>query len=117
MSDLCEVVITAPDPEWLLPFSRKLVQDRVCASAHNFSPVLSVYRWQGEVHERTEGRVSLHTNRSRVPEIVERVGREHPYEVPGVFTTPGSRGKPRLPGVDCPGDRTIRLAALMPRSS
>jgi periplasmic divalent cation tolerance protein len=55
---LCEVVITAPDPEWLKSFSRKLVEDRLAASAHNFAPVRSVYRWHGEIYERTEGRVS-----------------------------------------------------------
>jgi periplasmic divalent cation tolerance protein len=94
MSELCEVVITAPDPEWLLAFSRKLIQDRLCASAHNFAPVRSIYRWQGEIHERTEGRVSLHTSRSRVPEIIERAKREHPYEVPGVSTRPIDGGNP-----------------------
>jgi len=56
MSELCEVVITAPDPEWLLEITRQLVSDGLCASAHNFTPVRSVYRWKGEVYERTEGR-------------------------------------------------------------
>jgi periplasmic divalent cation tolerance protein len=94
MSELCEVVITAPDPEWLLAFSRKLIQDRLCASAHNFAPVRSIYRWQGEIHERTEGRVSLHTSRSRVPEIIEWAKREHPYELTGVSTRPIDGGNP-----------------------
>ena len=55
MSELCEVVITAPDPEWLLEITRQLVSDGLCASAHNFTPVRSVYRWKGEVYEWTEG--------------------------------------------------------------
>src|ERR1700761_5456202 len=84
MSELCEVVITAPDPNWLKNFTRKLVEDGLCASVHNFTPVLSIYRWRGEVHERTEGRASLHTSRGRIPEIVERAKQEHPYEVPGI---------------------------------
>ncbi len=94
MTELCEVVITAPDPDWLKDFSRKLIEDGLCASAHNFAPVRSVYRWRGQVHERTEGRVSLHTSRSRVPEIVARAKREHPYEVPGVSTRPINDGNP-----------------------
>lgn len=94
MTDLREVVITAPDPEWLHNFSRALVADRLCASAHNFAPVRSIYRWHGEVHERTEGRVSLHTSAHRVPEIVARAKREHPYEVPGVSTRPITDGNP-----------------------
>ena len=42
-TELCEAVITAPDPEWLKDFSRALVTDGLCASAHNFSPVQSSY--------------------------------------------------------------------------
>ena len=38
MTELVEVVITAPDPDWLKNFSRKLVEQRLCASAHNFAP-------------------------------------------------------------------------------
>jgi len=48
MIDLCEVVITAPDPEWLENLTRELVTEGLCASAHNFAPVRSVYRWQGK---------------------------------------------------------------------
>jgi len=94
VNDLYEVVITAPDPEWLKDFSRNLVQDGLCASAHNFSPVCSIYRWRGEIYERTEGRVSLHTSQSRITEIVARAKREHPYEVPGVSTRPITDGNP-----------------------
>ena len=36
MTELCEVVITAPDPGRLKDLSRKLVEQRLCASAHNF---------------------------------------------------------------------------------
>jgi periplasmic divalent cation tolerance protein len=94
MSDLCEVVITAPDPEWLKGFSHQLVEDRLCASAHNFAPVRSIYRWHGEIYERTEGRVSLHTSRSRVSEIVAKAKQEHPYEVPGISARPIIDGNP-----------------------
>ena len=93
-SELCEVVITAPDPEWLENFSGQLIEDRLAASAHNFAPIRSVYRWRGEIYKRHEGRVSLHTSRARVPEIVTRAKREHPYEVPSVSTRPIDGGNP-----------------------
>jgi hypothetical protein len=51
LGELCEVVISAPETDWLRVFSRQLVEDRLCASAHNFHPVASVYRWRGEIHE------------------------------------------------------------------
>ena len=94
MTELCEVVITAPDPDWLYSFARTLVEDGLAASAHNFPAVLSIYRGQGQVHERAEGRVSLHTSRERVAEIVARARRENPYEIPGVSTRPIIGGNP-----------------------
>ena len=94
MTELCEVVITAPDPDWLKDFSRKLVEQRLCASAHNFAPVQSIYRWRGDIYERTEGRVSLHTRRDRVAEIVALAKQEHPYEVPGISTRTITDGNP-----------------------
>src|SRR5690349_1612823 len=50
--------------------------------------------WRGEIRERTKGRASLHTSRARVPEIVARAQREHPYKLPGVSTTPIDGGNP-----------------------
>jgi hypothetical protein len=44
MTELCEVVITAPDPEWLFRLTRALVADGLCASAHSFTPERTVYR-------------------------------------------------------------------------
>jgi periplasmic divalent cation tolerance protein len=66
----------------------------LCASAHNFAPVQSIYRWRGKVHERREGRVSLHTSRTRLPEIVARAKHDHLYEVPGVSARPITDGNP-----------------------
>jgi periplasmic divalent cation tolerance protein len=94
VTDLCEVVITAPDPDWLLDLTRQLVTEGLCASVHNFTPVRSIYRWKGEVHERTEGRASLHTRLSLVSTIVERVKAGHPYEVPGISARPIIDGNP-----------------------
>lgn len=84
MTELCEVVMTAPDPDWLRDFTRNLVQDRLASSVHNFHPVQSTYRWEGEVHDRTEGRASLHTRRELIAIIVQRAAESHPYHVPGI---------------------------------
>jgi periplasmic divalent cation tolerance protein len=95
MINLCEVVITAPDPEWLENLTRELVAEGLCASAHNFAPVRSVYRWQGQIHQRTEGRASLHTRAELVGRIVDRVRTAgHPYEVPGISARPIGDGNP-----------------------
>lgn len=94
MSDLSEVVITAPDPDWLLDLARQLVAERLAASIHSFEPVRSIYRWRGEVVERVEGRISMQTRSALIPEIVERVKSVHPYEVPGISSRPIVDGNP-----------------------
>lgn len=91
---MCEVVITAPDAEWLASFTRRLIDSHLCAGGHQVAPIRSLYRWQGEVHDRPEARVALHTRLDLVPQIVERANREHPYEVPCVIALPISEGNP-----------------------
>jgi periplasmic divalent cation tolerance protein len=89
-----EVIITAPDPDWPVEFTRRLVTDRLCASGHNFAPIRSIYRWQGQVYDTTQGRVALRTRRSLFPQIVDPAKREHPYEVPSVVALPIIDGGP-----------------------
>jgi periplasmic divalent cation tolerance protein len=65
-----------------------------CASGHNFQPIRTIYRWQSQVHDKTEGRVVLRTRRSLLPRIIDRVKREHPYEVPSIVAVPIIDGSP-----------------------
>ncbi|MGH9101365.1 MAG: divalent-cation tolerance protein CutA [Acidimicrobiales bacterium] len=92
--DLCEVVVTAPDAQWLASFARSLVEDRVCACGHVIDVIRSIYRWQGRVHDEAEARVALHTRLELVPEIVRRARAQHPYEVPAVIALPMAGGSP-----------------------
>ncbi|WP_433208061.1 divalent-cation tolerance protein CutA [Dactylosporangium sp. CS-047395] len=86
--EVCEVVITAPDPDWLTSFTRSLVADRLAAGGHVITEIRAIYRWQGEVHDKAEARVVLYTRRSRLATIIERTNREHPYDVPHVTAMP-----------------------------
>ena len=92
--DVCEVVITAPDAEWLTEFTRALVEDRLAACGQIIALVRSVYRWDGQLHDDPEARVALHTRTTLVPEIVQRVNRDHPYDVPCVIAMPVVDGNP-----------------------
>jgi periplasmic divalent cation tolerance protein len=94
VSEVCEVVITAPDADWLADFTRRLVDDRLCASGHNIAPIRSIYRWKGTTHDEGEARVALHTRTELLPAIIDRANAEHPYEVPCVIATPVIAGNP-----------------------
>jgi periplasmic divalent cation tolerance protein len=89
---ICEVVVTAADSEWLAGFTRRLVEDRLAAAGHQSAPIRSIYRWQGAVHDDIEARVALHTRASLVEQIVARADAEHPYDVPCVLALPVTGG-------------------------
>ncbi len=91
---VCEVVVTADDPEWLASFTRRLVEDRLVACGQVVAAVRSTYRWKGAVEEATEARVALHTRVELVDAVVERAAREHPYDVPCVLALPVLGGNP-----------------------
>ena len=92
--EICEVIITAPDANWLAAFTRRLVEDRLAACGQNIHTIRSVYRWDGAIHDETEARVALHTRRSLVPAISEVAHREHPYNVPCVIALAVIDGNP-----------------------
>ena len=91
---ICEVIITADDENLLINLTRSLVEDRLAACGQHFVPIRSIYRWDGGIHDDREVRVALHTRASLVPEIVDRVNREHPYQVPCVLALPVQTGNP-----------------------
>ena len=102
------MVITAADADWLAGFTRTLVEERLAACGHLLTPIRSVYRWDGAVHDEAEARVALHTRRSLVPAIVARTGEAHPYDVPCVLALPVVEGSPDylewvLAETRCPG--------------
>ena len=91
---ICEVIITADNEDWLINFTRSLVQDRLVACCQRIAAIRAIYRWDGEIQDAQEIRVALHTRASLVPAIVDRTRREHPYEVPCVLALPVQAGNP-----------------------
>ncbi|HYH25534.1 MAG TPA: divalent-cation tolerance protein CutA [Blastococcus sp.] len=91
--ECCEVVVTGA-VDWLPGYTRTMVDERLAACGHQLSPIRSVYRWEGAVHDEPEARVALHTRRSLVPRIVARTSELHPYDVPCVIALPLIGGNP-----------------------
>ena len=89
-----EVIITADDDDWLVSFTRSLIEDRLAACAQHIVPIRSIYRWEGSIHDDREVRVALHTRASLVSAIIERVRREHSYDVPCVLAIPVETSNP-----------------------
>ncbi len=84
---ICELCVTADNPEWLAVFARSLVEKRLVACANIF-PIRSIYRWSAGIEDHMEARAVFHTQSSLFKVIAGEVERSHPYELPAVFTLP-----------------------------
>ncbi|HEX3196575.1 MAG TPA: divalent-cation tolerance protein CutA [Propionibacteriaceae bacterium] len=91
---ICEVIITADNEDWLITFTRSLVEDRLVACGQHIAPIRSVYRWEGTIHDDHETRVALHTRTSLVQHVIDRVRQAHPYDVPCILAIPVEAGNP-----------------------
>ena len=94
LDEVCEVIITAPNADWLADFTRRLVEDHLSACGHEVTEIRSIYRWADKIHDVSEARVALHTRTSHLDAIIERTRQEHPYEVPCVIAVPITDGLP-----------------------
>jgi periplasmic divalent cation tolerance protein len=91
---ISEVIITVDSEEWMINFTRSLVEDRLVACGQHIAPIRSVYRWDGTIHDDHETRVALHTRSSLVPAVIDRTRQVHPYEVPCILAIPIEAGNP-----------------------
>ena len=62
--------------------ARQLVEERLIACGNLLPELMSVYRWEGRVHEEAEVLLLMKTTWPMVPKLFARVGEIHPYEVP-----------------------------------
>src|SRR4051794_26253901 len=92
--DLVEVIVTAPERDWLLDLCRQLVEAELAASAHVLHPVTSIYRWDNAIRETTQARAFLRSRRGLVDELTRFVVARHPYEVPNITALPIIGGNP-----------------------
>lgn len=91
--ELVEIIVTAPDHDWLVALADELLDEHLIAAAHVIPGVMTVYDWNGERHHETESRAALHTPERLSAVVLERVEREHPYAVPGVFILASVHGR------------------------
>ncbi len=82
------VLCTAPDRETAHRIGRTLVDDRLAACVNIAGGLLSVYRWEGTVHEDPEVLLLIKTRRAMAEKLTDAISRLHPYAVPEVLALP-----------------------------
>ena len=89
----CVVVCTTlPASADAAAFGRTLVEERLAACVSALPGVRSIYRWRDAVETDAEQQLLVKTTRDRVEQLIERIGRLHPYDVPEILVLPIAGG-------------------------
>ncbi len=89
---LCHVMCATR--EEALAIGHALVEERLAASANVLGEAVSVYRWEGKVHEKPEAPLLLKTRADLASRLIARVKELHGYECPSVVVVPITVGNP-----------------------
>lgn len=74
--------------------ARSVVDARLAACAQVGGPIMSYYRWEGEVQRDEEWLIVMKTTRARLDALTEHVRAEHSYDVPEIVAVPVEGGNP-----------------------
>lgn len=84
-SGLVVVVTTVDDETQARSMARSLVEQGLAACVQ-ISPVDSVYRWEGVLHEHREWQLSCKVSAAQADRLQQAVLDLHPYDVPMLYT-------------------------------
>jgi periplasmic divalent cation tolerance protein len=82
MSEVVLVLSTVVDDERAEVLARTLVDERLAACVNLHAPMVSIYRWKGQVERDTERQLVIKTTRGRLPALEARLRELHSYELP-----------------------------------
>ena len=82
------VYITVPSLEVGEQIANMLVESKLAACVNILPGVVSVYQWQGEVHQDEEHLLIVKTRADNFDQLATEVKRNHPYDVPEIIALP-----------------------------
>jgi periplasmic divalent cation tolerance protein len=95
MSDYVQVLTTAGSEEEATEIASLLVERRLAACVQVVGPIVSRYRWQGEIEEEREWQCLAKTTWAAYEAVEAAIREVHTYDEPEIIATPivaGSAG-------------------------
>ena len=86
------VFCTVPDLETARTLAREVVERRLAACVNIVPGLVSIYRWDGAVHEDAECLLVAKTRASGFDALAAAVAGAHPYQVPEIVGVPLVQG-------------------------
>ncbi len=69
-----------------------LVERELAACVQTLPPMISIYRWQGNVERASEVLLLIKTTRSAYPRLESAIKENHPYQTPEIIAFPVETG-------------------------
>jgi periplasmic divalent cation tolerance protein len=94
MSGAVVLLTTVPSADIGERIARALVDGGLAACVNVLPPMVSVYRWQGEVQQDRECQLVIKTAATRVEAVHAKIAELHPYDLPEFLVLPVGGGDP-----------------------
>ncbi len=88
MAEIAIVLTTVADDREAEVLARRLVDERLAACVNLHHPMVSFYRWRGEVTRDAERQLVIKTTPARLPALERRLKELHAYELPEFVVVP-----------------------------
>jgi periplasmic divalent cation tolerance protein len=87
MSDYVQVLTTTGSEEEASRIASLLVEQQLAACVQVVGPIVSRYRWQGEVEEEREWQCLVKTTRAAYERVEAAIREVHSYDEPEIIAT------------------------------
>jgi periplasmic divalent cation tolerance protein len=94
VAEYVQVLTTAGSEKEAGRVASLLVERRLAACVQVVGPIVSRYRWQGEVEEEREWQCLAKTTRAAYPAVEAAIREVHSYDEPEIIATPIVAGSP-----------------------
>jgi periplasmic divalent cation tolerance protein len=81
------VMVTTASESEAATIARALVESNLAAGV-NFTPIKSIYRWQGQIYNEPEYQLLIQSQLSKFPALEAKVKSLHSYQVPEIIAIP-----------------------------
>jgi periplasmic divalent cation tolerance protein len=92
MTDFVQIITTTGNRHDAEQIASELVTRKLAGCVQVSGPILSTFRWQGNVETLEEWVCTIKTAQSLLPAIEQLMKDIHPYEVPELIATPITAG-------------------------
>lgn len=91
-SEYSACITTVSKDDIARKLARSIVESRLGACVNIIPNVRSIYEWESKIQEDEELILMIKTRRENVPQLIEFVKKNHPYDVPELIELPINSG-------------------------